>query len=316
MKATRRTGNRRSAAGRRETTAVRAAPTIVEAVKLAASYLDGHGIEPSRLNAELLLAWILGCTRLDLYLRFDERLDDGARDRYREALKRRACHCPLQYITGEVEFYSLSFAVREGVFVPRPETELLIERVEQLLSGGQPVHFVEMGVGTAAIAATLAVRHPYWHGVAFDISPAAARLARENATALGVSDRLGICVADGFGAFGSRRKFDLLVANPPYIPTDLIDGLEEEISRYEVRAALDGGPDGLRFYPALVRAGGTLLRGGGMIAVEIGDGQAAPVGEMLRVAGYGRIEMMRDYNGRERVMTAFGPHPGVEGDDG
>lgn len=316
MEIIRRTGNRRPAAGGREAPAVRGAPTIVEAVKLAASYLGRHGIESSRLNAELLLAWILGCTRLDLYLRFDDSLDDGARDRYREALKRRARRYPLQYITGEVLFYSLSFAVREGVFVPRPETELLVERVEKLLCGEHDVHFIEMGVGTAAISATLAVRHPTWRGVAFDISPEAARLARENAASLGVSDRLGICVADGFGTFDSRRTFDLLIANPPYIPTDLIDGLEEEVSRYEVRAALDGGPDGLRFYPALVDAGAASLRGGGMIAVEIGDGQAAPVGEMLGAAGYGRIEMKRDYNGRERVITAFRPLPGGEDDDG
>ncbi len=316
MKPTRQTGNRRPAAGKREAAAERGAPTIVEAVKLAASYLGRHGIESSRLNAELLLAWVLGCSRLDLYLRFDARLDDGARGRYRDALKRRSRHYPLQYITGETEFYSLLFAVREGVFIPRPETELLIERVEELFPGGRSVRFIEMGIGTAVIAATLAVRHPSWHGVAFDISPAAARLARENAAALGVSDRVGICVADGFGAFDTRRMFDLLVANPPYIPTDLIDGLQEEISRYEVRAALDGGPDGLRCYPALVEAGAALLRGGGLIALEIGDGQAAAAREMLGGAGYARIEMKRDYNGRERVMTAFRPHAGGETSDG
>jgi release factor glutamine methyltransferase len=316
MKPTRQTGSRHTAAGRREAAADCGAPTIVEAVKLAASYLGQNGIEQSRLNAELLLAWVLECTRLDLYLRFDERLGDGAREEYREALKKRARHYPLQYITGEVEFYSLSFSVREGVCVPRPETELLIERVGELLPGGETVRFVEMGVGTAVIAATLAVRHPGWRGVAFDISPTAAWLARENAASLGVSDRLGICVADGFDAFDARRMFDLLVANPPYIPTDLIDGLQEEISRYEVRAALDGGPDGLRFYPALIEAGAALLRGGGLIAVEIGDGQASAVGEMLESAGYERIEMKRDYNGRERVMTAFRPHAGGEASDG
>ena len=111
MRTVRHTGGR---AGREPAAEMRAAPTIVEAVKLAEAYLDRHGVESPRLNAEFLLAWILGCTRIDLYLRFDERLDGGARERYREGLKRRAGHYPLQYITGEVEFYSLSFAVREG----------------------------------------------------------------------------------------------------------------------------------------------------------------------------------------------------------
>ena len=291
-------------------------PAIMEALKLAAAYLCGHGIESSRLNAELLLAWILGCTRLDLYLRFDERLDEGARERYREALKMRARRYPLQCITGETEFFALPFAVREGVFIPRPETELLIERVEELLPGERPVHFIEMGVGTAVIAATLLVRHPSWRGVAFDISPEAARLARDNARTLGVSDRLGICVADGFDAFDSDRMFDLLVVNPPYIPAGVIDGLQEEVSRYEVRAALDGGADGMRYYPVLVSAGASLLRNGGLIAMEIGDGQAVTIGEMLRLAGYERVAMSRDYNGKERVMTAFRPCPEEEKGNG
>jgi release factor glutamine methyltransferase len=285
-------------------------------VKLAAAYLDRKGIESPRLNAELLLSHILGCSRLDLYLRFDERLDDKERTRYRNDLQQRARRYPLQFITGKIEFYSLPFGVREGIFIPRPETELLVERVEDLIGCDRPVRFIEMGVGTAVISATLAARHPTWRGAAFDISPDAARLARENAVALGVSDRLGICVADGFEAFARHVTFDLLVANPPYVAAEDIDGLPEEVSRYESRTALDGGPDGMRFYPVLARAGEKLLRRGGLLAVEIGVGQACRVGELLGDAGYERIEMRRDYNGIERVMTAFRPHAGGGGDDG
>ncbi len=314
MKVTRRNDNKGEEAGG-GASAGRAdgAPAVMEAVKLAEAYLAGHGIESPRLNAEHLLAWILGCTRLDLYLRFDERLSDDARIRFREHLKRRARHYPLQYITGSVEFFSLAFTVREGIFVPRPETEVLVERIEALLPHGISLRFIEMGVGSGVVSATLAARHPSWRGVAFDVSTEAALLAKENAEALGVSSRLGICVADGFDSFGERRIFDLLVANPPYIPTAEIDGLPEEISRYESRVALDGGADGVRYYAMLARAGVTLLRDGGLIAVEIGDGQAHRVGELLRLDGYRRIEMSRDYNGAERVMTAFRPE--VEGEN-
>jgi release factor glutamine methyltransferase len=308
MKVTRRNDHKGTAAcGGASVERSDGAPAVMEAVKLAEAYLAGHGIESPRLNAEHLLAWILGCTRLDLYLRFDDRLSDDVRTRFRENLKRRARHYPLQYITGAVEFFSLPFTVREGIFVPRPETEMLVERVEALLPHGTSLRFIEMGVGSGVVSATLAVRHPSWRGVAFDVSTEAALLAKENAETLGVSNRLSICVADGFDSFSARRIFDLLVANPPYIPTVEIDDLPEEVSRYESRVALDGGADGMRYFTMLARAGVTLLRDGGLIAVEIGEDQARRVEELLRLDGYRRIEMSRDYNGTERVMTAFRP---------
>jgi release factor glutamine methyltransferase len=296
--------------------AVARPPTIIEVLQPAADYLARNGIESPRLNAELLLAWVLGCSRLDLYLRFDERLSDEHRTRYRLGLKQRAGHRPLQLITGEVEFFSLPFRTREGVFIPRPETELLVERIEELLGDVPEVRYIEMGVGAGVISATLAARRTAWRGLAFDLSADAARLARANALALGVTDRLGICASDGFGSFAPRAVFDLVVSNPPYIPTADIDGLPDEISRFEARNALDGGVDGMRFYPLLARAGEALLRDGGLLAVEIGAGQGDRVGRIVRDAGYESIEVRRDYNGIERVVTAFRARAGRGGDDG
>lgn len=289
---------------------------VIEVLRLAEGYLARHEIESPRLDAEHLLAGIMGCTRLDLYLRFDERLDGDTLSLFRENLKRRALHFPLQYIVGEVEFFSLPFCIREGVFIPRPETELLVEWIEEMLPSGSSVRFLEFGAGAGVISGTLAVRRPSWSGAAFDISPEASSLARENIINLGVADRVSIYVADDFNCLDSRTSFDLLVANPPYIPTRLIPALREEISRHEDHVALDGGDDGIRYYTVLAGAGARILRPGGVLAVEIGDGQAGGVRELLRSYGYEGIEMRKDYNGMERLMAGFRPGAGGERPDG
>ncbi len=282
-------------------------PTVIELIKLAGAYLEERGVESSRLSAEHLLAMALRCNRLDLYLRFDERPGETELARFRADLKMRARHYPLQYLLGEIEFHSLRFSVREGVFIPRPETELLIERVSEILEGRRNITFIEFGVGAGVISGTLAAMCPGWGGVAFDISPTAAALARENFVRLGVSKRVQTVVSCGFEVFGPGRRFDLLVANPPYIPAGTIHTLQKEVSMYEDRAALDGGEDGTRFYPLLAYYGKRLLRNGGAIVLEIGDGQGGMVGSCLESFGFERTRIEKDYNGFERVITAFRP---------
>lgn len=279
--------------------------TVIEAVRAGADYLEGRGVESARHDAEHLLAAVLECSRLELYLRFDERPGGDSLSEYGESLRRRAERYPLQYILGEVEFFSLPFLVREGVFVPRPETQLLVEWIGDILSGTEEVHFLEFGVGAGVISGSLAAEHLSWSGVAFDVSPAAAALARENFVRLGVAERVATVAAEGFGALRSAPVFDLLVANPPYIPTSEIAHLQREVSEHEERTALDGGPNGLRFYPPIAAAGTGLLRPGGLLALEIGDGQAAEVAAMLEGSGYCGTKARMDHNGLERMVTAF-----------
>jgi release factor glutamine methyltransferase len=285
---------------------------VLEALRLAEAYLARHGIERPRLDAEHLLARRMGCTRLDLYLRFDREAADDVIAGYREDLKRRSTRYPLQYILGEIEFMSLPFRVREGVFIPRPETELLVEWIEELAGAAPALAFVEFGVGSGVISGSLCRRHPGWRGVAIDVSPGAVALARENFASLGVDGRIEAVVAAGLDAIADGA-FDLLVANPPYVPTGEIPGLEAEVSAHESRAALDGGPEGTDLYPVLAREAVRLLRPGGLAAFEIAAGRGGAVVEILSRAGLERASMRKDYNGFERMVTAFAPESGVSG---
>jgi release factor glutamine methyltransferase len=280
---------------------------VMEALRLAEGYLSKHGVESPRLSAEHLLAKRMGCSRLDLYLRFDHDLVEEVLSPYREDLRTRSTRYPLQYILGEVEFMALPFAVREGVFIPRPETELLVERIEELAGELPGISFVELGVGSGVISGSLCRRHAGWTGVGVDVSAAAVALARENFEALGVSPRMETFVADGLGAIAPDRAFDLVVSNPPYVSTSEISALDAEVSRYEARAALDGGADGAGFFPALAAEAVRLLVPGGILAFEIGHGQAGVALEICARAGLERASMRKDFNGLERIVTAFAP---------
>jgi release factor glutamine methyltransferase len=288
---------------------------VMEALQLAEGYLSRHGVESPRLSAEHLLARRMGCSRLDLYLRFDHELVDDVLAPYREDLKTRSTRYPLQYILGEVEFMALPFAVREGVFIPRPETELLVEWIEEIAGSAPAISFVELGVGSGVISGSLCRRHPGWKGVGVDVSAAAVALARENFEALGVSSRMETLVADGLETLAADGAFDLLVSNPPYVPTAAIPSLDAEVSRFEVPAALDGGADGAAFFPVLAAEARRLLAPGGLLAFEIGHGQGDAALGICARAGLERASMRKDFNRFERIVTAFAPKT-REGCDG
>lgn len=282
-------------------------PTVIEAVKLSEQYLEKRQVESPRLSAERLLAKAIGCSRMDLYLNYDRVLDEETLCGYRADLKKRGEHYPLQYILGECEFFSLTFRVSEEVFIPRPETEVLIERAEEIFAEESTVRFLEFGLGSGVISGTLAHRHPGWRGVGFDISAEAVTLSRENFRALGVLDRIETLEASGFEALSSEQKFDLLVSNPPYVPAGDIDGLQKEVSVYENRPALDGGADGGLFYPVLAEGGIRHLVPGGVLLVETGDGMGEMVKNIFESYGYGGVKITRDYSGLERVVSAVRP---------
>jgi release factor glutamine methyltransferase len=277
---------------------------VIEAVKLSEEYLARHHVESPRLSAERLLAKAIGCSRMDLYLNYDRVLDEDILGIYRADLKKRASHYPLQYLMGETEFFSLPFRVCEEVFIPRPETEVLIERAEEIFAEKSSVRFLEFGIGSGVISGTLTSRNPGWEGAGFDISPEAVRLSRENLRSLGVLDRIRVFVSSGFDALSCDNEFDLLLSNPPYVPAGDIDGLQKEVSLFENRAALNGGEEGADFYPVLAEAGLRLLAEGGILLVEIGDGMGDMVKEIFERYGYGGVEVTRDYSDLQRVVSA------------
>ncbi|MEW6486313.1 MAG: peptide chain release factor N(5)-glutamine methyltransferase [Thermodesulfobacteriota bacterium] len=276
----------------------------LELVRRSAAYLAGKGVSNPRLDAEVLLAHVLGVPRIQLYLQFDKPLAAAEVDAYREAVRRRARREPVAHITGSREFWSLSFAVDARVLVPRPETEVLVEAALARMGGAG--RLADLGTGSGAVAVALLVEHPGWTGVAVDVSTGALEVAAVNAARHGVGDRLDLRRGDLFAPLaGSEESFDAVVANPPYIPTGELGGLEPEVSRFDPRLALDGGPDGLDVIRRIAAGARAFLAPGGFAAVEFGAGQEGAVGRIFRDAGgYEDMTLVPDLAGRPRVAVA------------
>lgn len=284
--------------------------TVRDLIRVTGEYLDGKGVESARLNAERLLADVLGLSRIDLYVQHDRPVLGPELDRYRDYVKRRAGGEPLQTILGETGFYSHRFKVEPGVFIPRPETELLVEESTGLLAPEDrrllaPVA-VEIGCGTGVVSVSLALAVPRLTVWATDVNPAAVELTARNARTHGVEARVTALGGSRFAPLPEHLKgrVDLLVSNPPYVRSDDIDGLDREVAEHDPHTALDGGTDGLDFYRALAGGFAAWLRPGGWIALEIGDDQAEEVCGILAASGAVEAKVRRDYNDRDRIVTA------------
>lgn len=284
--------------------------TVRELLAVTREYFQDKGVESARLNAERLLGDVLGLSRLDLYLQADRFVLGQELDRYRELVRRRAGGEPLQTILGMTEFYSRPFKVEPGVFIPRPETEHLVERAVELLAPPglrllAPVA-LEVGCGTGIIGISLACEIPRLEVHASDINPAAITLAEHNARQLAVNSRVHFHQGHRFDPFPEflQQKVDLLVSNPPYVREGDIAGLSVEVAEHDPREALDGGPDGLVFYRALAAEMNRWVRPGGHLAVEIGADQADEVTAILAASGAVDIEVVKDYSDRDRVVSA------------
>jgi release factor glutamine methyltransferase len=275
--------------------------TPLELVGWTREYFERHEVPSPRLDAELLLAHAMGVGRLDLYLRFEEEVDPEARSSFRELVRRRAQErVPVAYLTGSREFWSRSFRVSHDVLVPRPETETLVQAVLDLA----PTRFADVGTGSGAIAAAVALERPNCRVVASDRSAGALDVARSNLEALELLDRVELIQGDGLEPLAG--EFDVIACNPPYIPTGELEGLPPEV-RHEPPEALDGGPDGLRLIERLVeQAPGRLARPGHLV-LEVGAGQATGVEALLGAAGAERVAIRKDLAGVERVVVgSFG----------
>jgi release factor glutamine methyltransferase len=270
----------------------------LELARLAAGYLARHGVPGARLDAELLLAHALGVERIGLYTGFELPVEDALRARYRELVRRRAKErVPLAYLRGVREFWSRPFRVTPEVLIPRPETEVLVEAA--LALPAQAV--LEVGVGAGAIAATLALERPGLSVLASDRSEAALAVAAGNLHALGAAPRVRLLCCDALDAIAGR--FDLVLSNPPYVPSAMLASLAPEL-RHEPRLALDGGPDGLALIGRLAREAPARLAPGGHLAFEFGEGQASAASDLVRAAGACHLEIHKDLAGRPRVLVA------------
>ncbi|MDT8440228.1 MAG: peptide chain release factor N(5)-glutamine methyltransferase [Desulfuromonadales bacterium] len=273
--------------------------TVLRILKWTADYFGRSGIDSPRLDAELLLAAALDLDRVGLYLNYDRPLQESELDRYRAAVRRRIRQEPVAYILGRTEFWSLDLKVGPDVLIPRADTEVLVEEILAVTSRPH-MRLLDIGTGSGAIALAVAHERPDWRVTAIDLSPAALAIARGNADNLGLAGQITFAVADL--AALPAGPFDLLVSNPPYIPTGDWQTLMPDVRDHEPRLALDGGADGLTAYRLLAGQAPQLLAPGGWLLVEVGQGQAAAVAELFAAAGLDRVGVRDDYAGIARVV--------------
>ncbi|PYI85597.1 MAG: peptide chain release factor N(5)-glutamine methyltransferase [Verrucomicrobia bacterium] len=283
--------------------------TVLDAIQRSTEFLAQKGVESPRLQIELLLAHVLRLPRLQLYLNYQRLLTETELDSVRELLRRRSRREPLQYIVGSTSFCGLEMTVNPAVLVPRPETELLAERAWHFLnqlSTDSPVA-LDFGTGSGCIAITLAVKCPGARVFAVDVSTNALELARQNAASHKVAERIEFLVGDGFAAVPRPLPFDLIVSNPPYIPSAEVAHLQPEVREYEPRVALDGGAEGLIFFQRLAVESLPFVKTGSRIMLELGYGQEAAVRNILTRQKWVVEAVEADYTGRPRILTASWP---------
>lgn len=276
--------------------------TVLEVLTAATEYLTRHNVESPRLNAEHLLAHVLGHRkRIELYLEFERPLGEKERSPLRDLVKRRGEGVPLQHLLGTVEFCGRVFRSDARALIPRPETEQLVELVLKLEGAPGPRDAIDVGTGSGVIALTLAAARPDWTVKAVDVSEDALALARENSEALGLAARVEFYQGHLLDSCGG--PFDAIVANLPYIPSGDLAEVSREV-RHDPALALDGGVDGLDLVGKLAGQAHERLRPGGLLALEIGHDQAVRTSEILATYNYRDIATHRDYQDIERFVTA------------
>ena len=273
---------------------------IDTALKWGASRIEGHS-DSARLDAEILLAHCLGKPRSYLYGRPEEALSPDCWQRFQALVDARLEPTPIAYLVGTREFYSLDFAASPAALVPRPETELLVERALALLPPGGAPRIVDLGTGSGIIAITLKLQRPDARLTATDVDPACLELARANAARHGVE--IEWLESNWYEALRDAREFDLIVANPPYVAAGHPFLAEGDLPA-EPDLALTPGPTGLEALEVIIAGAPRHLRAAGRIAVEHGYDQQAPVAALLAAAGFDAIECHEDHNGLPRVSTA------------
>lgn len=277
--------------------------TIARVLDWTKQYFADKGLENPRLDAEILLCSVLNCQRITLYVHFDQPLEEHELAQYRGYVARRAAQEPLAYILGSRAFMKYDFKVTPDVLVPRPETELLVECVAKLAGNIEKPELLDIGTGSGAIIVSLLDMLPEAKGTAVDVSPGALKVAQANAEQLGVAQRLRLLRSDLYANLPQGAVFDVIISNPPYIPSADIATLAAYVRR-EPRLALDGGADGLNFYRRIISGAPKFLKPNGFLAFEIGINQGEAVAALCRQAGFGITAVRHDYSGIERMVFA------------
>ena len=275
--------------------------TYQEAQHAAAEELSQAGVASADHDAAQLMMFVCGWNRTQYLLSMTDEMPEDLLARYEEAAAKRKSRIPLQHITGFAPFMGYMFKVTPDVLIPRPDTEMLVQRAGEFLNRHrlQEDKVLDLCTGSGCIAATIRKIQPALNVTGSDISPAALRVAEENGRRLGVP--VDWVESDLFENISGR--FDLIVSNPPYIPEDEIDSLEDEVRLHDPRLALNGGRDGLAFYRKIIRQAGDYLHTDGCLLLEIGSSQAEEVSELLKKAGFKNIRVYKDLSGFDRVAA-------------
>jgi len=282
---------------------------VSDILKLAVSFLEKHNVQNPRLDSELLLGKILNLSRVEIYADFFRPLVLQEIEDYRKLIILRAKGKPVAYIVGEKPFRHLNLKVNSDVLIPRPETELVVDKVLEIAKKRKEneVKMVDLGTGSGAIALSVVYEMPDVFMVALDFSEKALNVARENAKLYGLNDKVKFICCDLFKGLdnGLKNKIDVIVSNPPYIPSGKINELQREIRDFEPLSALDGGPDGLKEYRRIIAEAPDYLKEDGYLVLEIGENQADSVERLLNDSGkYDEVDISKDYAGIERVVVA------------
>jgi release factor glutamine methyltransferase len=277
---------------------------VLEVLRAASRWLAQRGIDAPRLSAELLLAHVLGVSRLELYLQFDRPLGDAERARLRELIARRGRAEPVPFLTGSCDFHGVALAVEPGVLIPRPETEGLVDRAIELAPAG--ARCLELGTGSGAIAVALACARPDLSVVAIDSSPLALRIAARNVERHRLGDRVELRHGDFWQAVAPAERFRLLVSNPPYVDPAQPELLAEDVRRHEPPEALYSAPgDPASCYRAILDGLGEHLEPGSWLLFETGAGAVGPAQELLhRHPRLDEVQLAPDLAGLPRYLTA------------
>lgn len=287
-------------------------PTIREALQRASSFLSESGINASPFIAEYLIRSYLKWDRTRFVMELSSKLPLQDWLGIETWLKRAAAGEPIQYIVGEQEFFGKSFFVDPSVLIPRPETEILVEQVllesDSIWGSEGRVRMIDLGTGSGVIPVTIALQRPSWEIWALEYSSEALKVARRNAERHGVKERIHFIQGDMLKlhqALDPNLRFDVILSNPPYIPSADIACLETNVRDHEPHLALDGGPDGLMFYRGIINQLSGILHSPGLVAFEVGIGQAREVADLLRRIGVKETRILSDFQHIERVVLAY-----------
>ncbi len=280
--------------------------TVLRLLTWTTDYLKSHGSESPRLDAEVLLAHARGCERIMLYTAFDQVVDESVRARFRELVKRRAEGTPVAYLVGKREFYSLSFRVTPDVLIPRPETEfVVVAALDALKEMPQETLVADIGTGSGAIAVAIAKHAPRSKVIAIDISPAALAVAKDNAAAHQVPDRIDFVEGDLLTPLPSEPRFAVIASNPPYIGESEINTLSASVIQHEPREALIAGPTGTEVIERLIPQAAERLLPRGWLVLELSPLVADRVIQQITASGqFEPPAVVRDLAGLPRVVKA------------